>query len=130
MRISALFTRRVRGVRLVNLWAAGVLLVLVVGLYLTKTLAGGQRADIARTETEITDEQRQIRLLQAEVAYLEQPTRIERLSEQYLGLAPETGRQEAEVGNLERIAHGGGPAVTAIPAATVTSAAPSGGVER
>ena len=108
MRISALFTRRVRGVRLVNLWGAGLLLVLVVGLYLIKTFAGGERADIARTELQIADEQRRIRLLQAEVAYLEQPNRIEHLSEQYLGLQPESGKQEIRADNLERIAGAGG----------------------
>ena len=108
MRLSALFTRRVRGVRLVNLAGAGLLLVLVVGLYLIKTFAGGERADIARTELQIADEQRRIRLLQAEVAYLEQPNRIEHLSEQYLGLQPESGKQEIAAGNLERIAHAGG----------------------
>ena len=31
MRLSAFFTHRVRGIRLVNLWGAGVLLVLVLG---------------------------------------------------------------------------------------------------
>jgi cell division protein FtsL len=108
MRISALFTRRVRGVRLVNLWGAGLLLVLVIGLYLIKTFAGGERADIARTELQIADEQRRIRLLQAEVAFLEQPSRIEHLSEQYLGLQPETGKQDVQEGNLERIARAGG----------------------
>jgi cell division protein FtsL len=108
MRFSALFTRRVRGVRLVNLWGAGLLLVLVVGLYLIKTFASGERADIARTELQIADERRRIRLLQAEVAYLEQPIRIERLSEQYLGLQPESGKQEVGAGNLEKVAHAGG----------------------
>lgn len=107
MSLSALFARRFRGVRLVNLWGGGVLLVLVVALYLIKILAGGQRADIAHTEAAIADEQRQIRLLQAEVAYLERPNRIERLSERYLGLQPQSGKQEAEVGELQQIAQGG-----------------------
>lgn len=107
MRISALFTRRIRGVRLVNVWGAGLLLVLVIGLYLVKTFAGGERADIASTETQIADEQHRIRLLHAELAYLEQPSRIERLSEQYLGMAPTLGKQEATVAELAQIA---GPA--------------------
>ncbi len=108
MSLSTLFSRRVRGVRLVNVWGAGLLLVLVIGLYLIKTFAGGERADIARTEMQIADEQKRIRLLQAEVAYLEQPGRIQRLSEQYLGLQPESGKQEAQVVNLDTIARGGG----------------------
>ncbi len=108
MSLGALFARRVRGVRLVNLWGAGLLLVLVVGLYLIKTFAGGERADIARTELQIEGEQRRIRLLHAEVAYLEQPERIQKLSEQYLGLQPASGKQDADLRNLDTIARGGG----------------------
>jgi len=104
MSVTALFARRVRGVRLVNLWGAGVLLVLVVGLYLTKTFASDERADIARTEVQISDEQRKIRLLQAEVAYLEQPQRIEDLSRRYLGLEPTPGKHETSVAALREIA--------------------------
>jgi len=107
MILSGLFTRRVRGVRLVNLWGLGLLLVLVIGLYLVKTFAGGERADIASTEEQIADEQHRIRLLHAELAYLEQPVRIERLSEQYLGFQPISGRQETTVADLGLIAHAG-----------------------
>ena len=109
MSLAALFTRRVRGVRLVNLWGVGLLLVLVLGLYLVKTFAGGERADIASTELQITDEQHKIRLLHAELAYLEQPARIERLSEQYLGMQPASGKHETSVGDLGQIAHVAGP---------------------
>ena len=103
--IRAFLDRRYRGVRLVNLWGAGFLLVMVVGLYLMKTFAGGERADIDRTEVQIADEQHRIRTLQAEVAYLEQPDRIGRLSEQYLGMQPTPGKHEAKVGDLQQIAH-------------------------
>ncbi len=106
--IGAIFTRRVRGVRVINLWGGAVLLVLVVGLYLVKTFAGGERADIARTESSIVDERHRIRLLQAEVSYLEQPERISRLSEQYLGLQPTSGKRETAPGELGRLASAGG----------------------
>ncbi len=102
--IGAIFRRRVRGVRVVNLWGAALLLVLVVGLYLVKTFAGGERADIAQTESSIADEQRRIRLLEAEVSYLEQPGRISRLSEQYLGLQPLNGKHEAAPTSLGQVA--------------------------
>ncbi len=105
MSLSRIFTRRVRGVRVVNLWGAGLLLVLVIGLYLLKTFAGGERADIARAEGQIIDEQRQIRLLHAEVAYLEQPTRIERLAEQGLNLQPASGKREVSADRLADVAH-------------------------
>ncbi len=113
MSVSALFTRRVRGVRLVNLWGGVLLLVIVVGLYLLKSLAGGERADIDKTEVQIADEQRQIRLLKAEVAYLEQPERIERLSQTYLGMQPTSGKQEIQPADLKVVAEGGKPAALA-----------------
>ena len=110
MSLSGLFTRRIRGVRLVNLWGAGLLLVLVIGLYLLKTFAGGERADIARAEIQINDEQRRIRLLNAEVAYLEQPTRIQRLAQDELKLQPASGKHEVNVESLPVIASSsGGP---------------------
>ena len=97
MSLGAIFSRRVRGVRVINLWGGGLLLVLVIGLYLLKSLGGGERADIAHAEDQIADEQNRIRLLNAEVAYLEQPTRIARLSEDYLKLQPLSGAHEAPV---------------------------------
>ena len=121
MSLGALFTRRVRGVRVVNIWGGGLLLVLVVGLYLLKSLGGGERADIARTEDQIADEQTRIRLLNAEVAYLEQPSRIERLSEDYLKLEPMSGAHEASVAHLQDISQIG---------ARGTPAAPSPGAAR
>ena len=123
--ISTLFTRRVRGIRLVNLWGAGLLLVLVIGLYLVKTFASGERADIASTEIQIADEQRKIRLLHAELAYLEQPGRIERLSSQYLGMQPISGKHETSVDSLEQIAHAAAPAAKTPAAATPAGSAPT-----
>ena len=108
--IRGFLNRRYRGIRVINLWGAGLLLVLVVGLYLAKTFAGGERADIAQTEASIADEQRRIRLLQAEVSYLEQPERISRLSEQYLGLQPASGKRETAPANLGQLAHADGAA--------------------
>ncbi len=124
MSISALFTRRIRGVRLVNVWGAGLLLVLVIALYLIKTFAGGERADIAQTEQQIADEQHSIRLLHAELAYLEQPARIERLSEQYLGMQPATGKHETSVDGLGLIARAAAPAAKAPTDAPPASSAP------
>jgi cell division protein FtsL len=138
MRISALFTRRIRGVRLVNVWGAGLLLVLVIGLYLVKTFAGGERADIASTEMQIADEQHKIRLLHAELAYLQQPARIERLSEQYLGMAPASGKHETTVADLAEVARAApddakakaGQAAPAASSAPPISAAPPAGGEQ
>jgi len=78
--VSGLFNRRVRGFRIVEVVGLGVLLTLVTGVYLAKTVAGRERNEIARIEREIEDEQARKRLLEAEVAHLEQPRRIEALA--------------------------------------------------
>ena len=83
-----LLDRRVRGFRLVDLVALGLLVLLILGVYLAKTVAGRERAEIARVERQIAAEKARIRLLQAEVSHLEQPSRVGRLAQAYLGLAP------------------------------------------
>jgi len=96
--------KRVRGFRLIDLVALGLLTVLILGVYLAKTVAGRERAEIARVDRQIDEERARIRLLQAEVSHLEQPARIERLSEAYLGLAPVSLKREAEVEALPTLA--------------------------
>lgn len=96
--------RRVRGFRLVDLVALGLLVVLILGVYLAKTIAGGERAKIATVERQIASEKARIRLLQAEVSHLEQPARIERLSETYLGLAPVSEKRVANLNDLPDLA--------------------------
>ena len=100
----SVFTRRIRGVPLINLWGIGVLLVLVLALYLVKTFGAGERADIASTETQIAQEERRIALLKAEVAFLQRPERIQRLAEQNLNAQPISGRHDATLGELPQIA--------------------------
>lgn len=96
--------RRVRGFRLIDLVAVGLLASLILGVYLAKTIAGGERAKIAVVERQIAAEKARIRLLKAEVSHLEQPARIERLSETYLGLAPVPIRREATLDALPELA--------------------------
>ena len=99
-----LLTRRVRGFRLVDLIALGLLTALILGVYLAKTIAGRERAEIAQVERQIDMEKARIRLLQAEVSHLEQPARIERLSEAYLGLGPVTFKREITTEALPYVA--------------------------
>lgn len=87
--------RRVRGFRLIDLVALGLLASLILGVYLAKTIAGGERARIAVVERQIGAEKARIRLLKAEVSHLERPARIERLSETYLGMGPVAIKHEA-----------------------------------
>ena len=95
-----ILTRRVRGFRLLDLIALGLLTALILGVYLAKTIAGRERTEIARVERQIDLERSRIRLLQAEVSHLEQPARIERLSEAYLGLAPVNFKREISTAGL------------------------------
>lgn len=76
-----LFDRRIRGFRVIEVAGMGVLLTLVTSVYLAKTFAGRERQEISRIEQEIVDEGVRKRLLEAEVAHLEQPRRIEQLAQ-------------------------------------------------
>jgi cell division protein FtsL len=96
--------RRIRGFRLVDVVAFGLLIALVLSVYLAKTIAGRERAEIATVERQIDEERARIRLLQAETAHLEQPARIEHLSSAYLGMAPVTAKQEARPEDLPLVA--------------------------
>ncbi|THD81251.1 MAG: cell division protein [Phenylobacterium sp.] len=112
----SLFARRIRGFRLVDLLSLVVLVSLILGVYLAKTIAGRERAEIATAEKQIDTEKARIRTLDAEVAHLEQPARIEHLSETYLGMQPVPIKREAEPDALAEIAlH---PAPLPKPAAT------------
>lgn len=87
MSFMELFNRRVRGFRVVEVVGLGLLLTLVTSVYLAKTFAGRERQEIARIQQEIDEETARKRLLEAEVAHLEQPRRIEQLA-QMMQLAP------------------------------------------
>jgi cell division protein FtsL len=100
----SLLDRRIRGFRLVDIWALGLLVVLILGVYLAKTIAGGERSEIATVERQIDLEKTRVRLLQAEVAHLEQPSRVERLATAYLGLAAVKVDHEIDADHLAEIA--------------------------
>ena len=103
----SLLDRRIRGFRLVDLVGVGLLVVIILGVYLAKTIAGRERAEIASVERQIDGEKARIRLLQAEVAHLEQPGRIERLSALYLKMEPVPANREATVDTLIDVARAG-----------------------
>jgi len=102
--MNGFLNRRVRGFRLIDLVAFSVLAALILGVYLAKTIAGRERTEIARIDRQIDDEKARIRLLQAEVSHLEEPQRIERLSEAYLGLAPAPMKHQASLSDLPALA--------------------------
>jgi cell division protein FtsL len=95
--------RSLRGVRLVEFGALLVMLVMALGVYLAKAAAGRERADITQVEAQIGDEQKRLRLLQAEVAHLEEPARLASLSAQ-IGLAPTSAKRQGAPEELGQIA--------------------------
>lgn len=107
--VSRLFARRLRGFRVVDILALACVAVLATGVYLAKAGAGREAAAIAEVDGHIDAERRRVRLLRAELAHLEQPGRLERLSG-YLGLAPARAEREAPVSALSDLAHAGASA--------------------
>ncbi len=104
MIISDLFDWRYRGFRVIHLAALGLLAALALGSYISTTLAGAQNREAQAVQARIDQEERRIRLLKAEIAHLEDPGRIERLSSQYLGLQAVNPTHEISAGDLPRIA--------------------------
>ncbi len=109
MILSGVFTRRFRGFRVIDLLALTVVLVLALGSYVFTTLAGAQSADTAGVQGQIVQEQRRIRLLRADIAHLEDPGRIERLSTRYLGLAAVNPKHETTPAALAGLAQAPAP---------------------
>jgi cell division protein FtsL len=101
--LAGFLSRSLRGVRMVEFSALMLLLAMVLGVYLAKAAAGRERGDITSVQAQIDDESKRLRLLQAEVAHLEEPVRLERLADE-LGLAP--AAHEATPDELAQIANG------------------------
>jgi cell division protein FtsL len=113
----SVFTRRIRGFRLVDLIGVALLVTIILGVYLAKTMAGRERAEIAKIERQIKAEKARIRLLQAEVAHLEQPGRIERLAVTYLKMETVGANREATVDQIIDVARAGPPKKAKAPSA-------------
>ena len=122
--VARLFEHRVRGFRVVEIAALGCLILLIFWVYLTKAQAGDERARIARMDQDIAAEQQRLRMLKAESAHLEQPQRIETLSEAYLDLKPVPAKREATPQTLpELVRSPPPPAPVAAPEAAAPAAA-------
>lgn len=106
MRSWRLFRNRVWGFRWIELSAFVVMIALALSVYLAKVGGGKDAQQIASVEREIGQERQRIRLLEADVARAEQPTRIERLSGEVLQLAPATAKHEVSAGALGEVAQG------------------------
>lgn len=95
--------RSLRGLRLVEAFALVMLVMMILGNYLAKARAGRERGEITAVETQISEEGRRLRLLQAEVAHLEQPERLEQLASA-AGLGPTNAKREGAIDQLPEIA--------------------------
>ena len=104
MPLAFLFEKRIRGFRVIEIAAFLCLTVLVLGVYFSKAHAGHETAEIGDVDQQITETQHRVRLLDAELAHLEAPARIEQLSQQYLGLAPIPAKHETPDTGLMEIA--------------------------
>ena len=107
MMLADLYRSRYRGFRVIDLAALVLLLALAFTVYGFKTFAGRESADIVSVRREIVTEEKKVRLLKVEIARLEDPHRLERLSTQYLGLKPVDAKREATTEAIPQIAQGG-----------------------
>ncbi|WP_174301034.1 cell division protein [Caulobacter sp. S45] len=104
MPLAFLFEKRIRGFRVIEIAAFLCLTALVLVVYFSKAHAGHETAEIGDVDQQIAETQHRVRLLDAELAHLEAPARIEQLSQQYLGLAPIPAKHETPDTGLMEIA--------------------------
>ena len=123
MSLFGVFDQRFRGFRVVEIGGVGVALALALVVYLAKTSAGTEGADTNRVQQQIIDEKSKIALLKAEVANLEQPERLESLSNHYLNLQPVAPDHQIEPQTLADIAHAPPPKPAGAPSAATAAAA-------
>jgi cell division protein FtsL len=112
MILASVFNRRLRGFRVIELLAVLVVGVLALGSYVFTTFAGAQVTRITGVESQITEEDKRIHLLRAEIAHLEDPSRIERLSTQYLHLQPVDPKHDIGLDALPQAASAPAPVAT------------------
>ena len=129
--MNGFLKRTLRGARLLEFGALTVVLALALAVYMVKARAGRETGDISSVEDQITDEQRHLRLLQAEVAHLEQPARMQRLAEA-AGLGPAPDDREITLDRLPDVARQAeapvpAPATDKAKPAPATPAAQTGG---
>lgn len=74
---------------------------LTVTLYFVKTHAQSAQRDVENLTHAIAAEEAAIRVLRAELAYLESPTRLSELNEAHLNLGPILPAQERRLDSVE-----------------------------
>ena len=101
--ISALFDKRVRGIRLIELIGLSLALAMIFWVCLSKAREGEDIRRMNQLDEQIADEKAAVGGLQVEVAKLERPERLEALATEYLGMKPVSPTHEAGLENLSEI---------------------------
>lgn len=101
---AVIYHRRAETARRV-LWAFMILcgLGLLVLLYSFKTMAQTARKTVHQLEVQIETEENNVRLLKAEIVFLERPDRLQALSEATLALTPETFKVQDDLALIRTI---------------------------
>lgn len=118
--IQRLFDWKVRGIRWIEIVGVVCVAAMIFSVYIAKTAAARESTEIGKIEDEISDNRQRVRLLRAEISHLEQPSRLEALS-QAAGLAPVDVHRQATEGQLTALA----PAAKPAPVPAAGPAAPS-----
>lgn len=101
--LKRVYDFKVRGVRCVDIVAIVCLAALIFSVYIVKTAAARESAEISSIESEIRNNAERVRLLRAEATRLEQPARLEALAAQ-AGLAPVEVTKQTELDALPELA--------------------------
>lgn len=75
-------------IRIVQIIAAVLIVILAVGLYRAKSDAARTQAHVRELQDEIEEREAVLRELRAEIAERESPANVERLAQDRLGVAP------------------------------------------
>ncbi len=73
-------------------------------LYWAKAEAQGAREQVVSLQNDVDKERRTVRTLEAEVAWMERPDRLEATARQKMGLTPLTSQNTASLQDLDQIA--------------------------
>jgi hypothetical protein len=73
-------------------------------LYWAKAEAQGARERVVSLQSDVDKERRAVRTLEAEVAWMERPDRLEATARQKMGLVPVTAANTANIANLDEVA--------------------------
>jgi len=97
--IRRLFDWKVRGVRWIEIIGVICVAAMIFSVYIAKAAAARESALIGELESDIAETRQRVRLLRAELSRLEQPSRLEALS-QAAGLGPVDVHRQATVAQL------------------------------